>query len=219
MDLITIKKLAYEHLGNKNSHHWKEKGNKYYHGERVATLVLELRKLILPEDDSHDEILTVTSWFHDIMNGNEDHATQGAKKAREVLQGYCTEAELDTICEIIAIHDDRTTGRDTYSDYIKLHQDADLLDHFGIFDIWMSFSYFVSHGKNMKDVMHWLSEVRPFEDAKYLSELNYEISRRIYKEKSDFVRSFSERFQVEGSGGIWNLENILLEDELDEKNR
>ena len=213
MDLITIKQLAFDHLGNKNSHRWKEKGNKFYHGERVATLVLQLRKLILPEDNSHDDILTVTAWFHDILNGNEDHAVQGAIKTREVLQGYCTEEELNTICEIIKVHDDRTCGRDVYSTYIKLQQDADLLDHFGIFDIWMSFSYFVSHGKNMKDVAQWLSEVRPLEDKKYLEELNYELSKIIYKEKSSFVRSFSERFCVESSGGIWNLATILAEEQ------
>ena len=30
MDMVAIKHLAYELLGNKNSHPWKEKGNKYY---------------------------------------------------------------------------------------------------------------------------------------------------------------------------------------------
>lgn len=217
MNLIAIKKLAYEQLGNKNSHHWKEKGNKYYHGERVATLVLSLRKMVLPSDESHDEILTVAAWFHDIMNGNDDHAIKGAKKAREVLHNYCTEEEMDAICDIISVHDDRYTGRHKYSDYIKLHQDADLLDHFGTFDIWMSFIYSIHHGKTMKDVMHWLSDVRPTEDAKYLRELNYEISKSIYKEKSDFVKSFSQRFNVEGIGGIWDLEGLMLEEKQDEK--
>jgi hypothetical protein len=81
----------------------------------------------------------------------------------------------------------------------------------------MSFIYSVHHGKTMNDVMHWLSDVRPTEDAKYLRELNYEISKTIYKEKSNFVKSFSQRFSVEGAGGIWNLGELMSKDEPDEK--
>lgn len=207
-DMTVIKQLAFDLLGNRNSHHWKEKGNKYYHGERVANLALSLRKIILPEDDSHDDILTVAAWFHDLMNGTEEHAEKGALKAREVLQGYCTEQELNEICGIIAVHDDRYAGRDTYSDYIKLHQDADHLDHFGTYDIWIGFAYSISLGKTIKDVIDWLSDIRPREDEKYRKELNFEVSRRIYDEKSAFVRQFSQRFRMEGTGGIWNLDEL-----------
>jgi HD superfamily phosphodiesterase len=208
MDLKAIKKLAFEMMGNKNSHHWKEKGNKYYHGERVATLVLTLRRLIFPEDDSHDDILTVAAWFHDVMNGSDNHAVKGAKKAREVLHKYCTPQELDTICDIIAVHDDRYTGRDTYSNYIKLQQDADHLDHFGTYDVWMSFLYSMPHGQTIQEVIDWMADVRPTEDEKYRNELNFELSKRIYDEKSEFLHSFSERFRVEGMGGIWNLDQL-----------
>jgi HD superfamily phosphodiesterase len=209
MDMVAIKQLAYVLLGNKNSHPWKEKGNKYYHGERVASLVISLRKLILPEDDSHDDILTVAAWFHDISNGEDNHAEVGAVNAREVLHEYCTKEELDEICTIISVHDDRYHGRDTYSDYIKLQQDADLLDHFGSYDIWMHFIYSSAHDLAFNNVIDWLVDERPKDDEKYLRELNFDISRKIYNEKSDFVKSFAERFRTEGSGQFWNLGTIL----------
>jgi HD superfamily phosphodiesterase len=209
MDLIAIKKLAFDILGDTNSHPWKEKGNKYYHGERVASLVLQLRKIILPEDESRDDILTVAAWFHDVMNGQEDHARKGANKTREILSGYCTEKELNSICEIIAVHDDRNTGRDTYSDYIKLQQDADLLDHFGTFDIFNGFLYSVPHNQTILDVLDWIENYRPTEDERYRNELNFNISKKIYDEKSSFVKRFGDRFKVEVTGGIWNLDKII----------
>jgi len=209
MNLIAAKKLAFDLLGNKNSHYWKEKGNKYYHGERVAKLVLELRRIILPDDDSHDEILTVAAWFHDLMNGSEDHAVRGANKTKELLHKYCTEDEINSICEIINVHDDRSSGRDTFSDYIKLHQDADQLDHFGTYDIWSGFTYAVAHGQTIDDVMNWLNNRQPSEYARYRRELNYEISRKIYDEKSEFLKEFTLRFRAESMGEIWKLDEII----------
>lgn len=210
MDIITIKNLAFSLLGEKASHGWKEIGNKYYHGERVATLAVKLRELIFPGDNSKDDILTVAAWFHDIMNGKENHATVGATKAREVLQDYCTTEELDEICAIISVHDDRYSGRETYNHLIKLHQDADHLDHFGTYDVWMSFLYAVPHDMKFHEVIDWLVHVRPTQDEKYRNELNYNLSKKIYDEKAEFLKEFSKRFQVEGSGGIWN-EDLIKE--------
>jgi uncharacterized protein len=209
MELDAIKKLAFELMGNRNSHSWKEKGNKYYHGERVAALALKLRGIIIPEDDSHDEILTVAAWFHDIANGNEEHARIGADKVREVLAAYCSKEELNSICEIISVHDDRYTGRDTYSDVIKLHQDADLLDHIGTYDLWIHIAYSIAHDLPITESINWLHEVRPTLDEQYRGELNYEVSKRIYDEKSDFVKYCGSRFKVEGYGGIWKEDEIL----------
>lgn len=209
MDLEAIKKLAFDLMGNRNSHSWKEKGNKYYHGERVAVLALKLRKVILPEDESHDEILTVAAWFHDVANGKEEHARLGAEKVREVLASYCSEEELDAICDIISVHDDRYNGRETYSDYIKLQQDADLLDHIGTYDLWSHITYSITHDLPITESINWLHEARPTQDEQFRRELNYEVSRRIYDEKSDFVKYCGNRFKVEGYGGIWKEEEIL----------
>jgi len=204
MDMKLIKNIAFERIGNKSSHEFKEKGNKFYHGERVAALAIKLKELILPDDNSHDEIITVAAWFHDIMNGIDNHATKGAIKTKEILSPYCTSTEISEICEIISVHDDRYSGRDNFSAYIKLHQDADHLDHFGTFDVWMSFIYAVPHNQTINDVKDWLLKVRPAENEKYRNELNFELSRQIFDEKMEFLNYFSNRFGVEIAGGIWN---------------
>jgi HD superfamily phosphodiesterase len=209
LNLIKIKAIAYDWLGERNSHSWKEKGNKYYHGERVAALISQLRKEILPKDDSHDEILTVSAWFHDIVNGIENHEKLGADKTCEILSNLCTPYELDEIHSIISAHDDRGQASRVYSDYIKLHQDADHLDHFGTFDVWAEFLFAAAHEQTINDTIEWFQKVRPIEDIKYRSEINFELCKKIFDEKSSFVKMFGNRLAVEGSGGVWNIQDIL----------
>ena len=208
MQLEKIKAIAAEQMKEKRSHTWKERGNKYYHGERVAKLVVTLRKLIFPDDSSHDDILTVAAWFHDIANGGEEHCNTGAHQTRALLSGYCSEAELDEICGIIAVHDDRSMHIE-YADWVKLHQDADHLDHFGTFDIWMNFLYAVPHYNTLCDVVDFLANNRQRKSLQYRNELNFDISRAIFDEKEEFLKSFITRFAVESSGEFWNLEPIL----------
>jgi HD superfamily phosphodiesterase len=214
MNLEKIKEIAVTQMKDKRSHSWKECGNKYYHGERTANLVLTLRKLIFPNDSSHDDILTAAAWFHDITNGGDNHGTAGAELTRTLLGECCSKAELDEICGIIAVHDDRHCDRNSISEWVKLHQDADHLDHFGTFDIWMNFLYAVPHEQTINDVSNYLVNERPAENQKYRDELNFEVSRAIYNDKTDFLDNFTARFAVESSGGVWNLDNIVKETEI-----
>ena len=208
MNMQAIQSIAFDLLGSKSSHVFKEKGNKYYHGQRVAVLVLKLRRLILPDDDSHDDILTAAAWMHDVTNGTDNHAVTGAAIAKEALQPHCSPEELSEICEIIRVHDDRKPKGSSFSEYIKLHQDADYLDHFGTFDVWGSFLYAKYHGYTINEASDWLKNGRPKENERFRSELHYEVSRKIFDEKIEFLNSFTERFYVETAGGIWNEERL-----------
>jgi uncharacterized protein len=209
MDLEAIKQLSFDLIGEKSSHPWKEKGNKFHHGERVAKLIIELRKKILPDDNSHDEILNAAALFHDVLNGIENHGVLGTEYVQKVLENHCSKYELDEICKIISVHDDRKPDDNIYTDYIKLHQDADYLDHFGTFDIWSAVTYTVYHKQSISDLIDWFENIYSVEYEKNREELNFELSKRIYDEKSLFVRSFGERLKVEGKGGIWRLEEFL----------
>lgn len=211
MDMERIKRVAFANLIERRSHSWKEKGNKYYHGERVANLALTLRQILFPGDDIRDDILTVAAWFHDIENGRDDHCAKGAETTRKVLTGLCKPDELDTICDIIVVHDQRQGDRSGYSNMIKLHQDADLLDHFGIYDAWMQFLYAISHGLTLEEQKNYMLNERSVENAHYRDELNFELSRMIFDEKEDFMRRISERFAVETEGRIFDLDRILAE--------
>jgi len=208
MDREKIKKLAFELMSDRASAISKERGEKYYHGERVALLVIKLRKYLFPEDCEHDDILTVAAWFHDVAAG-ENHNAEGAEIARKVLAEYCTEYELDEICKIISVHDDRKFEHE-YSKYIKLHQDADQLDHFGVFEVWRSFTYAISFDETILDKIEWMTTIRPKESERYRRELNFDVSKRIFDEKEDFLKEFTKRFRVECSGGIWKEESFLV---------
>jgi uncharacterized protein len=224
MDLKIIKQIAFKQLGDKSSHSFKEKGNKYYHGERVAKLVMELRSHIFPDDNSHDEILTVAAWFHDIMNGMDDHAILGAVKTRELLKDFCSPSEMDKIYQIISVHDDRradpkycnATLRIVHelNNYIKLQQDADLLDHFGTYDVWTEVLYAVYRDETIADVIDWFQTIQPKLAAKHRVTLNFELSKRIFDEKNKFLKTFGERLSVEFSGGFWALPELLTDTDV-----
>ena len=206
MQLDTINELVYALMKDQYSALSNEKAEKYYHGQRTALLAVNLRKRLFLEDAGSDDILTVAAWAHDIMNdGAELHEARGAEKAREVLQPHCMAEELDAICDIIRVHDDRRPEMN-YSNLIKLHQDADLLDHFGVFDVWRMFTYTTAHDQTIMDVMEFMKTRNPEE---HLGQLNFDLSKQIYKEKMRFLMQFAERFAVECAGGIWDEESLF----------
>jgi len=207
MDLVKIKQVALDEMSEKV--HWSgEKSGKYYHGERVAKLALTLKKYILQDDGKHDDIITVAGWFHDIMNGvSDNHALDGADRTKILLAEYCSEHEMQAIYEIIYRHDDRYSNRDEFSIYAKIQQDADHLDHFGIPAIWTQFLY----AHNNRVIVEAIEEMNDWQeelDTKYEHELNFDISKKIFREKVEFYRLFAERFSIEGTGGIWNEKMI-----------
>ena len=209
MDLEKIKQILFDETYEKV--HWNgEKSGKYYHGERVAELALKLKTYILPDDDgNHDDIIKVAAWFHDITNGTPNHAVMGAERTKILIAEHCSEHEMREIYDILYRHDERVSDRTEFSVYAKIHQDADFIDHFGTYDVLLRFSCAIRDGMTIIEQiadMKWRYEnlYKEFENV-----LNFEISKKIYREKIEFFRQFTERFSVEGIGGIWDEENII----------
>jgi hypothetical protein len=213
MNLAEIKQIAQTEMADKRSSPYNERGDKYTHGERVAALCLRLRRLIFPNEGGYDHILTVAAWFHDICNGGEAvgaaHAVLGAERVRELLAGHCRAEELEEICGLIAVHDDRKTEHKTYSNAVRIHQDADHLDHFGTFDIWRCVAYTIGHNETVNEALYHLQNKWPADNARWRTELHFDLSRKIFDEKTEFFKSFIERFAVEGKGGIWREDTLL----------
>jgi len=207
MNLTTIKQIVKTEMSNKRSSPYNEIGDKYAHGQRTANLALWLRKQILPNDSTQDNILTVSAWFHDICNGVANHCQLGAKRTRELLTGYVTPKDLEQICQIIAVHDDRNRNNN-YSKVIKLHQDADHLDHFGTLDIWRSVAYTIGNNRTIKDALDFCHNTRPTEAIRWRSELHFDISKRIFDDRNRYMQSFIDRLTIEARGGIWNEETL-----------
>ena len=73
----------------------------------------------------------------------------------------------------------------------------------------MEFIYAVQHDKTIIDVIDWFQNIRRNEDKRYREELNFEISKKIFDEKCEFVHFFGDRLSVEGTSGIWNETKLL----------
>ncbi len=196
MQLDRIAEIAADYFKNKRSHVYKDIGNKYYHGIRTAELALDLRRRLFPDDASHDDVIRVASWFHDCQNGSDEHCEAGARYCEGALRGLCTESELRAICAIVRVHDDRS-HRVTYDVPTMLVQDADLLDHFGSYDVIMATLQCNYEDKPVAEVVRWLYDRRKAV-PQYSRELNFEISREIFLEKIEFMTMFADRMKSEG---------------------
>ncbi len=203
MDIELIRQRAFENLVKRRAHQHRETGFIYYHGDRVSKLVINLRKLILPQDDSTDDILQAAALFHDVAKGIEPHSRYGASLAKEMLQDICTIEELEKISELIRLHISRKSV--SCDDYCMLFQDADLLDHFGTIELWMGINYAAIEDQNIDFVIDFYNGEFKELAAKNRSLLNYEISERIFDEKADFLYKFIERMEIENKGEIVKL--------------
>ena len=201
MNFERLEAIANKAMGARKSHVEREIGHVYFHGKRVANSVILLRKRVFPEDDSHNEILRCAGLFHDVGKGIEPHAHTGAMLARELLKEELTASELDAVCELISVHDDRHPEDDRHSPWVKLLQDADHLDHFGSQGLWLSFIYRAYVGQ--KDMM----ELPAFYESEWddsvprtRSRLNFDISKEIFDEKVKYERDVIRRLKLEGEG-------------------
>lgn len=201
MDFERLDRIAFEKIGKRKSHLEREIGACYYHGVRVAQGVVELRKKIFPNDSSHDEILRCAGLFHDVAKGIEPHPGYGAIIVRELLKNVLTEEELVAVADLIAVHDDRAPESDLHDKWIRLLQDADLLDHYGVQGVWLSFTYQAYTGQQqMMPLIDFYDGEWTESIAKSRQKLNYDISKEIFDEKAAFEYSVIERMKHEGKG-------------------
>jgi len=55
---------------------------------------------------------------------------------------------------------------------------------------------------NIKKACDWLLNERPQEDQKYLAELHFDYSKKIYEEKAQFLHKFTKCMLIEVGGNI-----------------
>lgn len=203
MNLPEIQRIAREQIADRASHPWKERGNKYDHGLRTAKLTLTLRRALFPDDASHDGALTVAAWFHDVCNragAEKEHGREGAALTRRLLEGLADEETLREICELVLLHDDRYEKAAGLSDWVKILQDADYLDHFGSYDVWMYILAARAMNETASGALRMMREERSAGREALRAGLNFELSRRLYDEKMDYFFSFCDRFETELDG-------------------
>lgn len=196
MNFDELDKLAFEYMGKKKSHKERETGAAYYHGKRVATGVIELRRKLF-DDDSMDDILRCAGMFHDVGKGIEPHSRTGAVLVRDLLKDEMSETELGHVCRLISNHCDRTPQ---HSWDEKLLQDADLLDHYGAQGIWMSISYYAYMQQEMDRVPAFYMGEWKKQIVEHRKLLHFDLSKKIFDEKTTFEKKIADRMEIEKNG-------------------
>lgn len=200
MDLVVIKDKAWQSMGKRLSHPDREPGYAYYHGQRVAKIALTLRELILPDEQIYDDVIRVGGWFHDVGKGIEPHWTYGALICQELLEDLCSPAKLEQIVEIVGSHTLRKTKE--YPHYVKLVQDADILDHFGSQEIWLGFWHSAFRRETVDYMLEFYADSYEPNTKRVRDLLNYPESVAFFDEKDRFVKGFIERFAREAQGDL-----------------
>lgn len=204
MDIKKIDQIALETMSKRKAHVERERGFIYNHGRRVAALSLSLYSKIESAEKALEETIYAGALFHDVGKGIGSHGHTGAVLVKDLLKDCCTSSELESISEIVRLHNKR--GQKELPDMIKIVQDADILDHMGTQEIWMSFLY-SSYADKDPDyaIDFWNSDFFKSHISGARELLNFDISKSVYDERLDFELKFIERFIIESKGEIFNI--------------
>lgn len=201
MNLHKINEIALETMSKRKSHIRRERGFIYYHGQRVAKISINLRKKLYPEDSSMDDLIYVASLFHDVTKGIEPHHETGAHMVKLLLKDECSTEQLDIISNIILHHNNR--GSDDLPHYIKIVQDADIIDHFGTAEVWLKFFHSAHTEESVLDALrYWESEDYSTYVKQSRAALNYDLSKKIFDRRVEFEQQFIDRFKSEVHGDL-----------------
>jgi uncharacterized protein len=200
MDLEVIREKAWQSMGTRHSHPDREPGYAFFHGQRVAKIAVQLRKLVFPDEEQYDDVLVVGSWFHDVGKGIEPHWEYGALICREILADLCPADKLEKIVEIVGSNTLRKARE--YPFYVKLVQDADILDHYGSQEIWLRFWHCAYRRESVDYALQFQRDSYMSHVKKVRALLNFSQSAEFFDEKDQFIRDFMERFAKEAEGEL-----------------
>ncbi len=204
MDFTRLEKLAEIHMKHRKSHRERETGFVFAHGKRVMNGVIILRKMIT-DDSSFDDTLACAALFHDVGKGIGEHGKSGAAIARYILKDEITPDELDEVARLIDAHNQRDPESGRWDIRAKLLQDADLIDHFGIMEVWINFLYNANRDWSFEKAQEFYKNEFDAEVAENRKLINYDIAKQIYDEKIAFNRMIIERMKTEGAGDYVGL--------------
>lgn len=201
MKWVELDEVAAKLMKTRKAHKERERGFVYYHGKRVANSALELRKLLFPDDASGDDALRLAGMFHDVGKGLSPHAQYGSVIFPEAVKGLVEDdALIRQAAQMIAHHGDRQIGPSPYDKWTQLLQDADLLDHSGCYGVWMCAQFYSYFDGCMADGVQFHAETseKYYEDNVGL--LNFELSKKIFRDKVDAEQTFFKRAAYEAEG-------------------
>jgi uncharacterized protein len=193
----------------RHSHHSK------FHVERVYNLDVRIAK----EENADMDVVKAAALLHDIARAMEDegkiedHAVEGAKMARKVLEEVNFPKEkIDKVINCIKVH--RFRKRVNIEDLeAKILQDADRLDIIGAIGIarvfarggWENMPIYDPSiqpkerydGRSLTSVNHIYEKILKVKDT-----FNTVTAKEIAKERHKFVEQFLKRFLKEWKGEV-----------------
>ena len=202
MDLQLINKIAKENMAGRRSHLDREPGYIYDHGIRTANLSAEIMAKAGGERRESDPVLYTGALFHDVGKGFAAHHEAGAELVKQLLSEQCTPEGLSRISDIVRFHCIRKQGLDLDSEILAV-QDADMIDHFGTQEIWLSVYYQAySHGNQRDVIEYWETDDFRKRTERLRGLLNFDISRALFDDRVEFQEAFLTRFKQESEGKL-----------------
>ena len=211
MNFEKLDAVAQKLMKKRKAHPEREAGSIYDHGKRVAKLVITLRRAVVPEDNSMDDILRLAGMFHDIGKGIEPHAVFGAPLMKQAVMGLVRYEEAEEAARLILAHCDRRPDEPVHDVWARLLQDADLLDHIGTYNIWMDIQYYAHVGGGVEAEAEFLKENAQRYAKHYRKQLNFDITKRIYDDRIGFYLEYAKRFQAEAKGEVYRAAEVMGE--------
>lgn len=186
----------------------REPGYRYHHGRRVETIALEIAQFENLLKCVNVKALRAASLLHDLgkclPNANgQDHALKGANETRRRLQNQIDQETLNIITEAIAQHNKRRSDLYPSRHEETLIQDADLIDHFGLMEVWLHFYQIAKQNGTIKDAV-----ALPYQEhlqswhGYAQGSLNYPTSQSMLHARMARSRDFFTLFAQEQRGRI-----------------
>jgi uncharacterized protein len=192
MNLKKIEEIAQNQMKNRQDFKGREPGWILYHGRRTGKIALHLADKL--NIRVNQDILYIACLFHDIGQGKELHNEVGANLTCELLDGILTPSELAEISDIIRHHNQRKKSNN-FSQSVKLVQDADIIDHVGLIDVWMAFYYSGAHGESIHDHITFFEGDDRMQHRNFRRKhLNFDISLKLLEERIKLSDDFFAKF-------------------------
>ncbi len=206
MDLQQIDQIARREMEHRREkqHQAREPGWLYFHGLRTARIAAELASTI--GANVNGDVMFAGALFHDIGKGAEHHNERGCEAVKTLLAELASSAEIEEICEIIRLHNQRQKSADQPL-AARLVQDADLLDHVGPVGAWLAFYWSGAHGETVRQHVDFITGQENQEYRNGMRDgLNFDVSRKMFDERIRWEDRFFSTFAKTYTEGVWHDE-------------
>ncbi len=182
-------------------------GYRYYHGRRTARLALRLARdsdeVEMGEVDRF--VVKCGALLHDIAKGRKtgEHGEVGAEEVEHHFSHILGERDRASVRAVVNHHNKRHLDRD-FCVETRLVQDADLIDHLGYMEVWLTGQWAAAEGEVVEGALENYLERFGHDWWEYcLSHHNFDLSRRAMEKRLARFKGFVKVLRREVRGRLW----------------